>query len=406
MRRLKFITLFTFVLCLFVPTLSKAEDFKSLLIKVEAHPNILSSEKKYLKRSYAAEASSALKDPSLKFSALNVPKSDLSFSKTPMSSRQIAIMQRLPLTTRLAHLSDQANYIRSAGENWVQFQKAAAKASLWELSAKLESLNEQLRIVNNSLSWIKKVDRSTQRLYSSGKTSQINLLEIKVRKSELQSQLANLNHKLTTAMNNVGYLVGKSVPISVQKIPWERLFYRKANSRKDSRELSLIKESKAAQAKLDASELSYVPDITLGAAYSMRENIDGHGDFISGFVQFSIPIWGEKGSKVDYAKADNAEKNARLATYQLQKKNQNKILTHKITTLKKELQLTSKSIEFAELERKLATKRYSLGRMSIFELLEVELRLRKKKSKKEVIKEKLRTAQIELLLLQGDSLDV
>ena len=401
-----FIAAILSAVCLLTVTPSQAEDFVKLLRKVESHPNVVAARQAYLKRSSTVQAMSSLKDPSLKVSALNLPTSDLSFDKTPMSSKQVALMQRLPLTTRLSHLEDSAEFLGQAGKSQAKFQVATNKAQLWIVAAKLKSLNEQLQIVDASLNWIKQVDKSTQRLYSTGKTNQINLLEIKVRKSELESQEQELKYKVAQAESMVGYLAGTGAPSSVENVPWKVLENRNSDNQIDHREKSLQKEAQAAKSNLRANQLAYVPDLTVGAAYSFREDIDGQGDFVSGFVQFSIPLWGETKNKKDAARAEASEKAAHLQSYKLRKKKQVHALGNKVAALEKEMELTSKSIEFAETEQKLATKRYSLGKMSIFELLEIELKLRKKKSRKEMLLENLRSSLIELLLLKGDRLHV
>lgn len=385
---------------------TNAEDFISLLSKVETHPNVEATKQAALKRSSSAQARSSLKDPNLKFSALNVPTSNFSFDKTPMSGKQVALTQRLPLTTRLSHLEDQSELIGDAGRSQTKYQVASNKAHLWVIAAKFASLNEQLKIVKASLDWIEQVDKSTQRRYSTGKISQINLLEVKVRKSELESQIQELLYQMARAESQVGYLIGTGTPTTVDNVPWSHLNKKGSDNQIDHREIALQKETKAAQSNLKAARLSYIPDLTVGAAYSFRENVDGQGDFVSGFVQLSLPLWGETKSKTVAARAEARERAANLESYKLQKSKQVYALDKKIVALQKELELTAKSIEFAEAEQKLATKRYSLGRLSIFELLEIELKLRKKKSKKETLLENLRVSLIELLLLKGDDLHV
>jgi len=393
-------------LCLFISVPSKAKEFSSLLKKVEGHPNIEAIRQKFLKQSFAAEAQSSLKDPSLKFSAFNLPTPSLSFDKTPMSSKQVTLAQQIPMTSRFSHLNDQAGLLDEAGKSQVKFQVSTAKANLWIVSANIESLKKQLAIVKDSLSWMRQVDKSTQRLYSTGKTNQINLLEIKVRKTELEAQIQELAYKIEAAKSQVGYLVGEGKPTTVHSVPWHILDKKSTDNQTNDLESSLKKQSMAASSKLKATQLTYVPDLTVGATYSFRENIDNQGDFVTGFVQFSIPLWGQIGDKVSLARSEANEQNVKFENYKLQKSKMRHSLKQKISSLLKELDLISKSIKFSETEIKLAIKSYSLGKMGVFELLEVELRLRKKKSKKELLKENLRKSQVELLLLQGDSLDV
>ncbi len=392
--------------CCLITVFARAEDFASLLRDVEKHPNVEATKQSFIKRSTSAQAMSSLKDPNIKVSALNLPISTMSFDQTPMSSKQVAIMQSLPLTTRLIHLEDQAEYLQAAGKNQTQFQIAKNRALLWTVAAKIESLDEQLRIVRASLDWIKQVDKSTQRLYSTGKINQISLLEIKVRKSELESQNEDLKFQLSQAQSQVGFLTGRAIPVSPENVPWGVLDSRTNKNSIDQFEMALKKEVLAAQSNLRAQQLSYVPDLTFGAAYSFRENIDGQGDFVSGFVQFSLPLWGETNNKKNASKAEANEKAATLQKYKLIKQKQIQSLNKKILAREKELELITKSIEFALTEQKLATKRYSLGQMSIFELLEIELKYRSKKSKKEALTEDLRSTRIELLLLKGDPLHV
>ena len=206
--------------------------------------------------------------------------------------------------------------------------QAEAKQSIESIQIRLKSgcwqqernhLKEKLAIVKSSLGWIRQVDRSTQRRYSTGKVNQINLLEVKVRKAELESQIQVLLYKIAQTESQVGYMIGAGMPTSIERVPWSRLNKHKDHIKKDYRELALQKETKAAQSKLRAMQLSYVPDLTIGAAYSSRENLDGHGDFISGFVQFSLPLWGETANKVGAARAVAIQKSAMFDNYKLMK---------------------------------------------------------------------------------------
>lgn len=396
----------TFGFYLLLVTTSQAEEFKTLIKQVEKHPAIQAARQNFSKRAFNAEAQSALQDPKVKFSAVNLPTGSLRFDKTPMSSKQVVLSQQLPITTRLGHLGDQADHLHQAGKSYVQHQIVRARAELWVTSANLESLDHRLNIIKDSLLWVEQVEKSTQRLYSTGKTNQINLLEIKIRRAELKTQIHELSYQIETARSQIGYLVGQKLPMTVINVPWNRLTNVNTATQLDNMEASLKEQSLAAKSKLKASRLAYIPDLTLGAAYSFRENIDNQGDFVTGFVQFSLPLWGATGEKINIARSATIEQRRHFENYKLQKSKMQHSLSQKLNALTGELDLISKSIEFAETERKLATKRYSLGRVSVFELLEIELKLRQKKSKREIITEELRKTLVELLVFKGDNLDV
>lgn len=383
-----------------------AEEFSSLLKKIETHPEVERVRQSYQRRSSQAGAESSLKDPDFRLSALNVPTSDFSFNKSAMSSKQISVSQRLPVSTRLGHLQDQSDHLVGAGKAQADFKLNSMRAELWGAAAQIESLSQQLNIVKESLAWIQQVDRATQRLYSTGKTSQINILEIKIRSSELESEQEELLFQLRESESKVGYLVGSHYPTRVEKVPWQRILTTQSPPKLNKMEQALAKENLAGRSRLAAVRLSRIPDITIGAAYSFREDVDGHGDFASGFVQFSIPIWGTTSAKASTAKASSDEIKARFDGYQLLKRQNLNVLSRRISSQERELTLLTKSIEFAESERRLATKRYSLGRLGVFQLLETELKLRQKRQKKENLIKSLRASRIELLLLKGDDLNV
>lgn len=401
-------------ICLLVGTTydahaSQIQDFKTLIAKIETHPKIDAVKQGYLKKSSMAETQSFLKDPTITFSAVNVPSSSLRFDQTPMSSKQIAISQNIPITTRLGYFSEQADYLMRAGQSQIKYQAASARAQLWTASARLESLNKQATIVQDSLTWMDQVEKSTQRLYETGKTNQITLLEIKIRNAELESQSASIASEISNIESLIGYLTTLNTPTSVQNVPWQLLDSKQKDGLKDKSdylEHSLVEELNAAKSKLAGEKLSAVPDLSVGVAYSFRDDLDKVGDFVSASIGLSIPIWGSSQNKERIARSELNEKNAVLSNYKLEKTKQLYFLGQQILSTQKELNLTKESIQFAESERQLAGKNYSLGRVSVFELLEIELKLRQKKTKKEILLDTLRATTIQSLLLKGDNLNV
>lgn len=391
-----------------LPLTSISADFKSLILKIESHPNIEVVRQKYTGRASIVDGEASLKDPSLRLSAVNVPTSSLSFDRTPMSSKQVMLSQTIPLSSRLSHLGDQEKRLNMAGAQSVKHKKYYLRSRLWMTAAKLESLKQRLGIVEESLSWLRKVEKSTERLYATGKTSQINLLEIKVRLADLETQKEKLVFQAHEAESQVGYLVGESKPVTIEQAPWDHLgqLLEGGVSGQSPEELVLQNELLASQSKLKSANLSFVPDLTIGASYAFRENVDGQGDFVSGFVQFSIPLWGKRGSKVRKAAADQTQRESLLARYKLEKSAKLETFKRQVESLRNENKLNEKAINYAETERRLAARRYALGKMRIFELLEIELRLREKKNREAILKENLRSVQVELLLLRGSDLDV
>lgn len=383
-------------------------EFKSLLSKIEGHPNIEVVRQKYIGKSSVISGDASLKDPNLRISAVNVPTSSLSFDRTPMSSKQVMLSQTIPLSSRLSHLEGQKRQLDLAGVQSVKHTKDYLKSRLWKVAARMDSLKNRLGIVEESLSWLRKVEKSTERLYSTGKSSQINLLEIKVRLADIETQKEKLVFKLYEAQNQVGYLVGESAPVKIEQVPWKHLgqLLETETPEKSPEELVLKNEFLASQYQLKSANLGFVPDLTIGASYAFRENVDGQGDFVSGFVQFSVPLWGKSDSKVRKAAADMAQRENILTRYKLEKSTRQETLKKQIESLGKETDLNEKAINYAESERRLAAKRYALGKMRIFDLLEIELRLREKRNREAILKEYLRSVLVEFHFLNGSDLDV
>lgn len=400
-------SLITIVAMAVMPLTSNSAEFKSLISKIESHPNIDVVHQEYVGLASRVAESSSFKDPNFRLSAVNVPTSSLSFDRTPMSSKQLMLSQTIPLSSRLSHLDDQEERVKLAGEGRVKYEQYTLRAMLWSLAARLDSASRRLKIVDEGLNWLRKVEKSTERLYSTGKTNQINLLEIKVRSTDLETQKEKLSFQIKEAENQVGYLVGTPGPVKIEQVPWGHLdiLFKSHTSYPNHEEQALENEILAAKSKAKSVNLGFVPDLTIGAIYAFRENVDGQGDFVSGFVQFSIPLWGKNASKVSMAQAERYRRESLLAKYRLNKSTKIETYKKQIESIRLESKLNVKAIKYAEAERKLAAKRYSLGKMRVFDLLEIELRLRKKKNRDEVLKENLRTTIVRLLLLSGSDLN-
>lgn len=315
-------------------------------------------------------------DPKFKVAAKNYPKETLKDDQTPMTGIEFGLSQKIALTTKYGNIEDAFKSLSNAYQFEANDRKEALTKGLWEILIIKRKVSEELKILEENNAWISKILKVSKRLYSTGKTSQQALLDIQIRKSEIESELNNKKYELLQIDDRLGYLVG-SADIDSKSIPWKSL---ESNSSKwkDNKELSLKEKLKAKDLVLSASKLNYVPDVTVSLGYTKRSNIDGNGDYIGASISFPLPFSGEKYSMHGQAVQEKYMAVKNYENYKRQKNRDISVLSKEIKKLLDELNiLKERTIRFARNSRAITAKSYGLGNSTYVELLQSELKLQK-----------------------------
>lgn len=317
-------------------------------------------------------------DPVLKVSAKNFPKDSLKDDETPMTGVEIGLSQKIALTTKYGNMEKSFESLSKAKEYDASDSKQMHIKVLWELVIIKRQIIDEEQILTDNLSWIQKILKISKKHYTNGHITQQALLDIEIRKSELDGELSNKKFELLQVEDKINYLVlSDKDKLDFKTIPWSFLT-KKIKPSFDFKELKFKERVKAKEFNLTAAKLNYIPDITFAIGYTKRSDLDDKGDFLGASISFPLPT-----SSTKYARHTKAafEKNIelkKLHNYSRLKNKETTVLKREISKLKSELHiLSSKTVRFAKNSRKITAKSYGLGNSTYIELLQSELKLQK-----------------------------
>lgn len=383
---------------------AEAYSFNEAIKRIETHDVVESISQKAFAISEEGGRKGSWGDPMLKLAAKNFPKDSLEDDKTPMTGIEFGVSQKIALTTKYGNIQDAFESMGKAKKLDSEDMKRDLLKSFWGVLIDQRRLSEEIQIFKENLAWLVKILKISKKLYSNGKISQQALLDIQIRKSELEAGLSNIEFELKESQEKLGYLLGMEGKLDTKSIPWS-LPESTVSDKIDIKELSLKSKLKAKHYMLTASKQAYVPDVTVSLGYTKRSNIDNKGDFVSAALSFPLPLSGSKYSGHSTAVYEKVAAEKSLRNYQRKKESQNRLLNHSISKVENELNiLNEKTIKFAENSRKVTSKSYGYGRSSYIELLQSELKLQSLLIKRGRLKASLTKKQIEKKYLIGEKL--
>ena len=198
---------------------SKAMSFVEAINALSEHDSI--KEIGHKAKSYEAQASlkGSWGDPKLMVAAKNFPEDSLNRDQTPMTGIEIGISQKISLTTKYSNIKKSFNSLAKASAHDADDRKKRLSSTLWNTLIIQRKVREELKILKENSAWITKILKVSKRLYSTGKSSQQAILEIQIRKSEIETDISNQSYELREVDDQLIYLVG-SKKIDATTIPW------------------------------------------------------------------------------------------------------------------------------------------------------------------------------------------
>lgn len=254
----------------------------------------------------------ALPDPQLSLNLLNIPVNTFDFNQEPMTGKQITFMQMFPFPGKLGLRED----IAEAGarishskyrELWNQLKK---NVILTYYDIFLIDKSIEITLKNREL--IRQFTRITETKYTVGKGLQQDVIKSQVELSKMEDKILTLQQKRETLVARMNSLLNRK-PGS----PFGRTIEPVADSLNLSLDsLKALSDGnrplfQAWQAMLQQSEKKvklskkdYLPDFSLGVAYTQREQLQngmGGVDFVSGMFSINLPLyfWKKQDKKVE-----------------------------------------------------------------------------------------------------------
>ena len=326
-------------------------------------------------KQHAATKSGAWREPQFKFSAKNMSQAWFTGKKTPMSGFEFSLAQTIPLTSRYTYmraatLSQQLSLQQQAAD-----QQRLLLRKLWQILITQRKLLAKQKILQENRTWLRKTLNVAEKLYTNGKATRRDILDIQIREAEITTALSNTHHTHQEQQAMLAYLVGKKATVVPDSIPWPLLDTIDEGQR-DYRQQALQHKLEAATQQAHARRLARVPDVML--AFGYRPNFDGQGNFFSLHVTVPLPVTASRRAEQLRSLQAQQQVTLQLAEYQAFKHSELQVLRQRLAKLKAELNILNKGIkQFATDARRLAFTSYRLGKATYAELLQAELKLQK-----------------------------
>ena len=244
----------------------------------------------------------------------------------------------------------------------------------------------------------------SQKLYANGTVSGQGLLDVQIRRAEIEAVLERKTHERKIQQGRLSYLFDTADGIDAKTVPWN-ILEKRENHGKDKRRPILESLLKKAEYDATASKQSLIPDLNVSLGYTKRSDIDKRGDFLQASLSMNIPLTGKTSSNYTRAVYEQHSTQSRLADYDRQKQRELTILSNTLAKLLGELKiLENRIIRFAENSRKITSKSYELGQSNYLELLQAELKLQQFLLKRVAINAQLAENRAALKYILGDAL--
>lgn len=391
---------------LFFPCYSGAYTFQDVVREIQDHAKVSALMEKAGAMREQGQVRGSWGDPMLMVAAKNYPADNFRSDVDPMTSIEFGVSQKFPLTNKFSLYKKSQQYLGNAVENEAIHQQRALMQMLWGLSIKKKKVLADLDIFKENLSWITNVLNVTKRLYANGKSSQQSVLELQVRKAEIEAEISNKNYELQQFDEAMTYLYGKKgETLDLDSIPWKILTGpHSENESGDFRQQALTEALKASETKLQAQKLSLIPDLTLTASYMKRDYM-GMGDMVSLGFTFPLPLSSKEHASIRISVNEKTQTQKELHDYKWLRRTELAGLKHQIEKIKSEQKiLNQQTIQFARQSREITAKAYGLGNSSYVELIQSELKLQNLLLRKNDLESQLSTKLVEYKSLNGEEL--
>lgn len=395
------------LIILMITTQAYSLSFSDAVKELKNHESVQAIKGSARSALESSKQKSSWGDPIFKLAAKNFPVETLDYNQTPMTGVEVGIAQKIALSNKYAKAGASLDAMAKATNFSALDHEQALIKSLWGNLISHRKIQSEVEILSENLAWINKILKVSKKLYSNGRITQQALLDIQIRKSEIESELSNKTFELKQNESVLFYLVGdKGKSFDYKSIPWSSLDKQSQNVVVDNRLKSLEQGKIAQDLSVEQADLSYIPDLTVSLGYTFRsDEVDGNGDYIGAMITFPIPVSDDKSGGKGAAVASRYSAIKKLEDYKRKKNRDLSIVKNEINMLKAELSiLTKKSVNFAKNSRSITSKSYGRGNSSYVELLQSELRLQKILLKKVMLQAKLTNSIVNYKYTLGESL--
>ncbi len=248
---------------------------------------------------------SSLEDPRIKLGLNNLPISNPSFKESDMTSKEIGIIQMIPLFGKLSVREQIAVlYYQKAIETY-RFYKSLLLHELRTNFYEIGYLKEYSAILEDTKKYLTLMLEIQKSRSITGIGTLSDVLQVSVELLKIDEELINIHSTIAEKEQMIIYLLGKTNYENVQintgtivsSVSIINLSYEDSlkNIASENPELKLL----SLQILIDEKEINYkqkeyYPDMEVGLSYMQRDNSSQgmkRDDMFSVMVTFNIPAW-------------------------------------------------------------------------------------------------------------------
>ncbi len=390
---------------IFFPAVLFAVNFVDVVKQIKQHDEVIAIKQQEQSMKHLALSKGSWGDPKLKLNFKNFPIDSLSSHRTPMTGVELAVVQKVQLTSKYSHRAAVFQEMSQVSKLKAEDKQQQLLVNLWKRLTEKRMITAKMAIIQEGISWISQMLTVSKSRYALGKLSQQALLDIKIRKVELGTKLDNMVFKLKELDHQLSYISPRAEHILLLSVPW-KVLDGEIRSRANFKEQVLLKKISAAKHRLQSAKLAYVPDLTVQFGYTKRDSLDEQGDFVSASISFPMPFSNTSVANHSVAIHQQLKVKYQKDSFDRMQLRERNILKIKLQKIKSELNtLDGQTTVYAKDSRKIVAKSYALGEASYLDLLGVELQLQNIRLKKLFLTAELTLLKIDLRYLLGGSLD-
>ena len=268
----------------------------------------------------------SLPDPMVSFSLANLPVNSFALDQEPMTGKKISVSQMFPFPGKLGLKENAARNGAEMRRFSHQELKNRITRDVKNAYYDLFAVDKAIQIVEKNRQLMGEFVKIAQTKYGVGKGLQQDVLKAQVELSKLGDRLVSLRQKRVALQARLNALLNRP-PQNPLPVTAELEFRPVSVSFDTLRKLAeanrpLLKAWKAYvrlnQTKLKLARKDYLPNFTLGVAYTQREvlrNGKGGVDYLSGFLGLNVPLyfWRKQSKKVEESQLNLSAAELKLA---------------------------------------------------------------------------------------------
>lgn len=269
---------------------------------LENNVEIKAAEENVKAAQMAIGPANSLPDPVLGFNMLNLPVDTYAFDQEPMTGKQISLMQKFPFPGKLGLQKQIANKTVEIQKMQVEELKNQTIKKAKLIYYQVYFLEKAIEVSTQNTVVLRQLNKIAQTKYEVGKGIQQDVLRLSLELAKLEEKLIQLKQEKKAQQAQLKFLLNQPVEeieLTFEELepPQDSLNLEKLNQiALEKRPALQAAEIQAKQSgdKTTLTRKNYLPDLSLGVAYTQREVLNtgmGGVDFLSGSVSLNLPLY-------------------------------------------------------------------------------------------------------------------